>query len=167
MTLSWTFVIKLIRKSIRCIILDKIKAILWNILSGLIKNSCTIFLYKKAVTDHFFVSLFEVKSQNEPIAIKNIPQDFINAASSLISHKMQEKWDGKVTAKVYFSKQMFLFHLFLPFILRYVKNVLNFQSIITIIFHIYFHFFYFWMLQFTDKFSSWNHQACWKKKNMI
>ena len=44
-------------------------------------------------------------------------------------------WKSK--SKVHFSKQMFLSHLFLPFILRYVKIV------IAIIFHIYFQFFIF------------------------
>ena len=38
---------------------------------------------------------------------KTYTQDFINVAKSLISHKIQEKWDGKVTARyIYFSKQM-------------------------------------------------------------
>ena len=32
----------------------------------------------------------------------------------------------KSNINIYFSKQILLFHLFLPFILRYVKNVLDF-----------------------------------------
>ena len=35
----------------------------------------------------------------------------------------------KINVNVYFSKQMLLFHLFLPFILWYVKKLLNIQNI--------------------------------------
>ena len=53
---------------------------------------------KSSVTNHLFVSFFEVKNQNEPIAIKIYAHMiFTNAANSLISDKVQEKWNGKVT----------------------------------------------------------------------
>ena len=42
-----------------------------------------------------------------------------------------------------FFKTNVPFVSFLPFILRYVKTVLNFQSVFAIIFHIYFQFFIF------------------------
>ena len=45
------------------------------------------------------------------------------------------------------------------------KNKLDFQNVIAITFHLCFQFQdYFWMLQFTDRFSSLNHQVYWKKK---
>ena len=46
--------------------------------------------------------------------------------------------------------------------------MLNFENAIAIIFIYIFNFYqdYFWMLQFTDRFSSLNHQACWKKKDI-
>ena len=46
------------------------------------------------------------------------------------------------------------------------KNVLNFQSGICFYIPYIISFFYFCMLQFTDRFSSLNHQAYWKKKNI-
>ena len=66
-------------------------------------------------------------------------QGFINAAKSLIGHKMREKWDGKVTARYIFQNKCY-FSIFFPIILRYVKNVLNFQKVIALIFHTYFQF---------------------------
>ena len=71
---------KLIRKLIRCIILDEIKRVLFGgtfylgLLKILLQN--LFFLYEKVVTDHLFVFFFEVKSQNESIAIKNIHTRF-------------------------------------------------------------------------------------------
>ena len=38
----------------------------------------------------------------------------------------------KSNINIHFSKQMLVFHLFLPFILRYVKKVPNLQDIIAI-----------------------------------
>ena len=70
----------------------------------------------------------------------------------------------KNNSKVYFSKQMLLFHLFLPFILRYVKKRPQFSECYCFYIPYIFSFFYFWMLQFTDRFSSLNHQAYWKRK---
>ena len=72
----------------------------------------------------------------------------------------------KSNSKVYFSKQMLLFHLFLPFILRYVKKRTQFSDCYCFYIPYMFSFFYFWMLQFTDRFSSLNHQAYWKKKEI-
>ena len=40
-------------------------------------------------------------------------QGFINAAKSLIGHKMQEKWDGKVTARYIFQNKCY-FSVFFP-----------------------------------------------------
>ena len=56
-------------------------------------------MQKSSATDHLFVSFFEVKNQNEPIAIKINTHKilFINAAKSLIRDKMEEICDGKVT----------------------------------------------------------------------
>ena len=71
-------------------------------------------------------------------------------------------WKSK--SKVHFSKQMFLSHLFFPFILRYVKKCTQFLECYCYYIPYIFSIFYFWVLQCTDKFSSWNHQAYWKKK---
>ena len=50
-------------------------------------------------------------------------QDFINAAKSLITNKIYTRKMGwKSNENVHFSKQMLLFHIFLLFILRYVKK---------------------------------------------
>ena len=54
-------------------------AIWWNLLSWLIKNSLnkiSFFIRKSSVTGHLFASFFEVKSQNKPIAMKNIHARF-------------------------------------------------------------------------------------------
>ena len=62
---------------------------------------------------------FEVKNQNEPISIKvHTTQDFINEGKSLISNKGKIGWKSNIN--VDFSKQMLPFHLFVPFILKYV-----------------------------------------------
>ena len=60
MALSWTCVIKLIRKLIRCIILDKIKRVLFGGTSWLIENIPTklLFYMKGSGADHLFVSFF-------------------------------------------------------------------------------------------------------------
>ena len=80
MALSWTYVISLIRKLIERIILDKIKMVLFggNFYVGLLKILLqNLFLYEKAVLHIIFLCLFfEVKSQNEPIATKNIHTRF-------------------------------------------------------------------------------------------
>ena len=108
MALSYIYVIKLIRKLIRCVILVKIKWLLFDgtfylgLLKILLQN--VFFIWKSSVTDQLFVSFFEVKSQNESVAIKNI-QDFNNAAKSLISHQMHEKLDKKVTARYIFQSK--------------------------------------------------------------
>ena len=92
MALSWTYVKKLIRKLVRCIILDKIKRMLFGStfylgLLKIISQKC-LFLFEKALLQTISVSYFEVKSQNEQIAIKKIHARFINAANCLISHKI-------------------------------------------------------------------------------
>ena len=92
---------------------------------------------------------------------KTYTQDFIDAAQSLVSHKIQEKWDGKVTARYTSQNKCYFSIFFCPLFLSMWKNVFSFQNIIAIIFHI-FSIFYFRILQFTERFSSWNHH--WKKK---
>ena len=49
----------------------------------------------------------------------------------------------KSNGKVHFSKQMFLFHLFLPFILRYVKKKYSIFKALFPLYSIYFQFFIF------------------------
>ena len=44
----------------------------------------------------------------------------------------------KSNVNVHFLKQMLLFRIFLPFILRYGKKVLKLQNIIATVFHIYY-----------------------------
>ena len=96
------------------------------------------YIQKSSVTDHPFVSFFEVKNQNELIVIKDITQDFINAAKSFISNNMSEKWDVKVTKTYIFQDKCYiLYHLFLLFILGYE---LNFNNVIAITFHIFNYF---------------------------
>ena len=85
-----------------------------EILSWLNKNFLTkfLFLHKKALLEIIFLCrFFEVKNQNELIAIKTYIKDFIDAAKFLISGKMQKKWNEKVT-NLHFLKQMLLFHFF-------------------------------------------------------
>ena len=75
---------------------------------------------------------------------------------------IRRKKKKKSHSKLYFSKQVLLFHLFLFFILMYVKKV--YTQFLLLLYSIYIFIFLFWMLQFTDRFSSLNHQAYWKKK---
>ena len=72
----------------------------------------------------------------------------------------------KSNSKVHFSKHTLLFHLFLHFILRYVKKCTQFLECYCFYIPYIFSDFYFWMLQFTDRFSSLNHQPYWKKKKI-
>ena len=76
------------------------------------------FLYKKVLLQIIFLWGKKPKwnSSYEYTYIQHIKADM-----SFVSYKMLEKWDGRVT-NVHLSKQMFLFHLFLPFILSYVKK---------------------------------------------
>ena len=43
----------------------------------------------------------------------------------------------KSNINIHFSKEILLFHLFVPFIPRYVKKVLNPDNIIAIILHMF------------------------------
>ena len=79
---------------------------------------------------------------------------------------MQEKWDEKVTARYIFQNTHYFFIFFLPFILRYVKKCTQFLECYCFYIPYIFSYFYFWMLQFTDRFSSLNHQAYWQKKKI-
>ena len=155
MALSWTSVINLIRKLIERIILGKIKRVLFggNFYLGLLKILLQnfFFIWKGCVTYHLFVSFFEVKSQNEPIATKNTRKILLMQLNLLLAMRCKKN-RMKSNSKVHFSKQMLLFYLFLPFTLRYVKKCIQFSEC------------YFWMLQFIDRFTYWNHQVYWKKK---
>ena len=95
---------------------------------------------------------------------KTYTQDFTNAAKSLNSHQIHEKWDEKITARYIFQNKCYFSIFFCPLFLGTWKNVLNFQNVICFYIPYIFSFFYFWMLQFTDRFSSLNHQAYWKRK---
>ena len=70
---------------------------------------------------------------------------------------MQEKWDGKVKARYIFQNKCSFPIFFCPLFWGMWKLLL-------LLYSIYISIFYFWVLQCTDKFSSWNHQAYWKKK---
>ena len=70
----------------------------------------------------------------------------------------------KSNSKVHFSKQMLLFHLLLPFNLWYVKKFTLFSECYRYCIPYIFSVFYFWMLQFTDRISSWNQQNILKEK---
>ena len=74
---------------------------------------------------------------------KAYTQDFTNAAKSLNSHQIHEKWDEKITARYIFQNKCYFSIFFCPSFLGMCKNVLNFQIVIAFIFHIYFHFFIF------------------------
>ena len=101
---------------------------------------------------------------NQQLSTNTYTYDFTNAAKSFISHQMQEKWDEKVTARYIFQNKCYFSIFFCPLFLGTWKNVLNFQNVICFYIPYIFSFFYFWMLQFTDRFSSLNHQVYWKKK---
>ena len=90
--ISWTYVVKLIRKLIKSFIWDKIKR--------LIKN-CTNFLilHEKALLQIIFLCPFPREKG-------------YNVTKSLISHKIQEKWDGKVTARYKFQNKCYFPILF-------------------------------------------------------
>ena len=129
---------------------------MWTFLFSLIKNYLTKFFFvrKISVTDHLFVSLFWGKNQNEPNVIKiHTPKILLRQLNLLLGIKDTGKMGLKSSINIRFSKQMLLFYLFLLIILRYVKKCAQF-----------FYQDYFWMLQFTDRFSSLNHQAYWRKK---
>ena len=155
MALSWTSVINLIRKLIERIILGKIKRVLFggNFYLGLLKILLQNFFFymKRLCYISSFVSFFEVKSQNEPIATKNTRKILLMQLKLLLAMRCKKN-RMKSNSKVHFSKQMLLFYLFLPFTLRYVKKCIQFSEC------------YFWMLQFIDRFTYWNHQVYWKKK---
>ena len=140
----------------RCIILDRIKRVLFggNFYLGLLK---TLFYYKK-----FFVSYFGGKNLIEPITIKiHTHNILLMQLNLLLEIKSSKNGEWKSYINIHFSKQMLLFHHFLPFILRYVKKmcsiirilllyyVFNFYQELLSIFTI--------MFQFTDRFSSLNH----------
>ena len=72
----------------------------------------------------------------------------------------------KSNSKVHFSKQILLFHFCLPYFLMYEKKCTQFSKCYLLLYSIYIFIFHFWILQFTDRFSSLNHQAYWKKKEI-
>ena len=84
-----------------------------NFYLGLLKIILQSFLFylKKLLKIIFLCPFFEVKNQNEPIAIKiHAPKNFINAVKSLISDNTWEKWDGKIA----FFKTNVTFPSFFP-----------------------------------------------------
>ena len=117
------------------------------------------FIQKSSVTDHLFVPFFWGKKSNWTNSYQNAyTQDFINVGKSFISNNIQEKWDGKVPQTSIFQNKCY-FSIFFALFLRNAKKCA--QSLECY----YFYEDYFWMLQFTDRFSSLNHQAYWKKKS--
>ena len=86
-------------------------------------------------------------------------QVFGNATKSL-SDKVLEKLDGKVTTYI-FENKCYFSTFFLMFILRYVKkcSILRMSLLLCSIYVFNFYQDIVWMLQFTDRFRSLNHQA--------
>ena len=133
---------------IRCIILDKIKRVLFcqtfdlGSLKILLQNF--IFYTKRLCYSSSYCVLFWGKKSKWTNSYEKhthtYTQDFINVAKSLISHKMQEKWDGKVTARYTFQNKCYFSIFYCPLFLGMWKNALKFQNAIAIIFHIFFNF---------------------------
>ena len=72
----------------------------------------------------------------------------------------------KSNINVHFSKKYYFPILFCPLFLGMRKKCTQFLECYCYYIPHIFNFYqdYIWMLQFTDRFSSWNRQVCWKKK---
>ena len=156
MALSWTSVINLIRKLIERIILGKIKRVLFggNFYLGLLKILLQNFFFymKRLCYISSFCVLFWSKKSKWTNSYQKHTHKILLMQLNLLLAMRCKKNRMKSNSKVHFSKQMLLFYLFLPFTLRYVKKCIQFSEC------------YFWMLQFIDRFTYWNHQVYWKKK---
>ena len=141
-----------------------------NFYLGLLKIILQSFLFymKKLLKIIFLCPFFEVKNQNEPIAIKIHTHKILLMQLNLLLAIRYRKMGWKSNINIHLSKQILLF---CPLLLGMWKNVLTFFRMLLLLYSIYvvnFYQYYFWMLQFTDKFSSLNHlQEYWKEKNMI
>ena len=87
--------------------------------------SLKIYPTKALLQIIFLCPLFEIKNQNKLITIKIYTHKILLMHLNLLSAKNAGKMGWKSNNK-HFSKQMLLFHLILPFILRDVKNCAQF-----------------------------------------
>ena len=131
MALSWTYVINLIRKLIECIILGKIKSVLFggNFYLGLLKILLQNFFFymKRLCYISSFCVLFWSKKSKWTNSYQKHTHKILLMQLNLLLAMRCKKNRMKSNSKVHFSKQMLLFYLFLPFTLRYV---FNFQNVI-------------------------------------
>ena len=126
--INWFLKILKFAENFRCIALERIKRMLLggNFYLGLLKIILQSFLFylKKLLKIIFLCPFFEVKNQNEPIAIKIHTHKILLMQLNLLLAIRYRKMGWKSNINIHFSKQMFFF--FCPLLLGMWKNVLSF-----------------------------------------
>ena len=121
MAVSWTYVIKVIRKLIRCTILDKIKRVLFGgtFYFGLLKIILQNFFFdtKRLCYRSSFCVLSWGKKSKWTNSYEKHTHKILLMQLNLLLTIGARKMGWKSNSKVQFSKQMFLFHLFCPLFL--------------------------------------------------